>query len=106
MALPGTQTTLDFTRPTITTDSAGGQTNTFAALYTDVAGSLQPVRGNTIVEFAKRNMQVSHVFYTQTTLALQTGDRANDGTSYYLVQWFGDEAGQGRVFSAYLLRKD
>ncbi len=106
MPLPGTQTTLDFERPTYTADSAGGQTPTFAALYSDIDGSLQGTSSKTGEEFAKRSAASKFTFYTTTAINLQTGDRASDGTNYYIVQSSTDEAGQGRVYSADLILKD
>ncbi len=106
MPLPGTQTTLDFTRPTYTADSAGGQTLTFAALYSDVAGSLQGRSSKTSEEFAHRTAISMFKFYTTTAIDLQTGDLASDGVTNYVVQSSTDEGGQGRVFSADLILKD
>ncbi len=106
MPLPGTQTSLDFQRPTYTADSAGGQTPAFASLYIDVEGSLQGTSSRTGEEFAKRSAASKFTFYTTTAIDLQTGDRAYDGTDYYIVQSSTDEAGQGRVFSADLILKD
>ncbi len=106
MPLPGAITTVTFERPDYTADAMGGQVPAFATLYDSLACSLQPATGRQVEEFGKRSMQISHVAYTDTPITLQAGDRATVGTAHYVVQYFRDEAGQGRVFAAYLLKKD
>jgi hypothetical protein len=67
-----------------------------------VAGSLQPAKGRTIEEFARRSMKIDFVFYTETAIALRPNDRASDGTSYYNVVFFQNMAGQSRYYAAFL----
>jgi hypothetical protein len=108
MSLPGAQTALDFSRPTYTADAYGGQVPSFSAVYSSVVGSLQPAKGRTVEEFARRGMQIDFVFYTAQAITLDTNDRASDGTNYYNVEWFSPNgmAGQSRYYAAYLKRKD
>ncbi len=106
MPLPGRLISMTFERPTYTADAVGGQVATFATLYSAVSGSLQEVKSKTIEEFAKRSAITAFRFYTETQIALLTGDRAYDGTDYYVVQSSSDQGGQGRVYSADLILKD
>lgn len=98
--------TLDFTRKTTTRGTAGAHSETFASLYDDVRGSLQPIGGGLAQRFDRMSIQVTHVFYTDTALSLRSGDRADDGTNKYIVQMSEDQAGRSRVYAAFLLRTD
>lgn len=97
---------LDFQRKTTAVGVAGSHSETFASLYDDVRGSLQPASGSLVQQFDRMSMRISHVFYTETALTLRSGDRADDGTNKYIVQSFADMAGRGRAYAAYLLRTD
>jgi hypothetical protein len=98
--------TFDIERPTTTADAMGGQSKSFAVTYNDVGGMLQPASGRTIEEFARRSMQISHRIYTATEVACRAGDRAIIDSVKYEVVWHEDQAGKGRVYAIYLLRKD
>ncbi len=106
MPLPGRLQDVTFKRPAFTADAMGGQVRTNSTIYS-VSGSLQPASGRIIEEFARRSMQISHTFYTNTEIVLKAGDIMTDASAAtYNVVYFTDEAGQARVFSAHLLKKD
>ena len=98
--------TADFERKTTTVGTSGGQVETFAAAYEDVRGSLQPASGDTVEKFMRMSMRISHVFYTETAITLVAGDRMVIGSAKYIVQWFADQGGRGRVYAAYVLKTD
>jgi hypothetical protein len=98
--------TADFERKTTTLGTGGGQVSAFAVVYDDVAGTLQPVSGETRERFLRESMTVSHVFYTQTAIALLAGDRAVISSANYIVQWGEDQAGRGEVYAAWLMKTD
>ena len=79
----------------------------WATAYDDIPSSRpqQPRGGRIATEAMRRDMQVSHVFYTSTPVTLQTGDRLSYGGLKYLVQFAVDEGGQGRVYSIATLLK-
>src|SRR4051812_18336676 len=83
----------------------GGQVLTWTTVYDDlsVSGPQQP-SGSTRLEAMRRNMEVSHTFYTPTVVALQTGDRLSYGGAYYHVQWFADMGGQGRAYAIHTIK--
>lgn len=84
----------------------GGQVRANTTVYS-VTGSLQPASGKTITEFARRGKSVSHTFWSESELILETGDIMTDGNdTTYIVVWSGDEAGQGRVFAAHVIEKE
>lgn len=98
--------TADIERPTYTADAVGGQTATFAVQYDDVPGRLHPISGRMLEYFAKRSMHVTHVFYTPVEVTVLAGDRLVIGSSYYVVQYGEDQAGQGDVFAVYVKKLD
>lgn len=107
MSLTGLcRSTGTISRPTYSADNYGGQVASFATAYTLYNLLIQPASGRITEEFAKRGLQVSHVAYTPTEVAILAGDKLVSGGVTYLIQSWGDEAGQGRVWKLYLLRKD
>lgn len=93
-------------RPTYTADAYGGHVATFATVYSGVPGSLQPAKGRTIDEFARRSEQVSHTFYTDTPVATLAGDRLVVSSVNYLILADADMAGRGSHFAIHCLKKD
>lgn len=93
-------------RATVTASGLGAQSKTWATAYAGVSACIQPVSGRQAELMAKREMHVSHVVYTPTTIALQVGDKITDGTKTYLVQHYEDQGGRGKVFAAYALAVD
>lgn len=93
-------------RPTTTADSYGGHSKAWATVYGSLPGSLQPAKGRTIEEFARRSMQVTNTFYTTQAVSLLAGDRLVCGGVNYLVVAFADMAGRGSHYAIHLLRKD
>ncbi len=97
-------------RPTMTVDSHGGYTpvsGNSELIYADVPNSLQPASGKLIEEFARRSMTITHTMYTPTPIVLKAGDIVSAGNQLtFIVVWFEDSAGRGRVFAAHLLLKD
>ena len=70
------------------------------------SGSLQPAKGRTIEEFARRSLQISHTYFTTTAVTLLAGDRLVCNSVNYLVVAFADMAGRGSHHAIHLLRKD
>ncbi len=93
-------------RPSYAADSYGGQVATFATQYTIGNCTIQPLSGRIIEEFAKRSLQVSHIFFTPTEIALLAGDRIIIDSVKYIVVDFGDAAGRGQLYYSHLIRKD
>ncbi len=98
--------TVDIERKTTTASESGGHVEAFAVVYDDLAATIQPASGRLMAEFERRSMQISHIMYTPTSISLLAGDRVVHGSSKYIVTWFADQAAKGRVFAAYLLKKD
>ena len=88
-------TTADIERATTTASNTGGQSKTWAAAYADVPFVKQVASGKTVEQYGKLQLEVTHVFYTETAVSVQAGDRINEDGVYYLVQWAGDMAGRG-----------
>jgi hypothetical protein len=98
--------TVDIERKTTSIVSGGGQSDVFAAAYEDVVCTIQPVSGGTLRRFDRMSMNISHTLYTPTAITLVAGDRVNDGGTYYIVQWFENQAAKSKVYAAHLLRTD
>ncbi|TXH56135.1 MAG: hypothetical protein E6Q97_07125 [Desulfurellales bacterium] len=98
--------TADIERKTTAAVSGGGVSETFAVQYDDVRGTLQPASGDTQRRFDRMSMNITHTFYTDTPIELLAGDRLVIGSTKYVVEWFEDQAGRGRVFAAHVRRTD
>lgn len=100
--------TCDIERKTTAAASAsnkGGHVVTYAVQYNDLAVSRpQQPSGGTRLEAMKRQLEVSDVFYTPTTVVAATGDRLVWSGSNYLVQWVSDEGGKNRVYGIHCLK--
>jgi hypothetical protein len=83
----------------------GGHVVTYTLAYEDLKVSRpQQPSGATRAEAMRRQLEVSHTFYTATPVTVLTGDRVVYGTDEYLVQWSEDEGGQGRAYSFHTLK--
>ncbi len=100
-----------------TSGAYGDQVDTWGVIidasgnaYINLPATIQAASGKTIIEMQRRSLQVSHTIYIAPTAAaptivLSTGDRVVYGSDYYLVQWFEDQAGKGRVYAIHALKK-
>ncbi len=88
------------------TDDFGGVTISYSAVYTDVPVSVQPASGRTIEEFARRGTQITNTVYTPKAVAIKSEDTVEVGSAIYLVQWFEDQAGRGRVYAIHCKQKE
>ena len=83
----------------------GGHANTFSVVYDGLKVSApQQPSGGTRLEAMRRQVEVSHTFYTPSAVTILTGDRVVFNGGYYHVQWAADEGGKGRVFSIHCLK--
>jgi hypothetical protein len=88
------------------TTNAGMHSSTFTADASAVLMSRpQQPSGGTPMEAMRRNLVVTHTFYTTTNPALATGDRLSYGGLKYLVQWTSDEGGRGRVYAIHTIQQ-
>jgi hypothetical protein len=93
---------------TTTSGAIGGHTTTFATAQTISACTIQPAKGRTIEEYAKRSIHIDHTLYTPEpiTATLTPGSRVTSGGITYLVQAGPfDQAGRARVYAIHLLKK-
>lgn len=83
----------------------GGHVLTWDIAYTSlpVSGPQQPT-GGTRMEAMKRQMEVTHTFYTYHRIELVTGDRILFNGAYYHCQWFEDMGGKGRAYAIHCLK--
>jgi hypothetical protein len=88
-----------------TPDGEGGDDESFVAAYANHPCTIQPAKGSTIVEFGRRNMQISHVLYSPKSFDAATGSIVVEGDKTYLVQSVADQADRQTVYAAYLLEK-
>jgi hypothetical protein len=99
-------TTGTIQRATITPTSLGGHSASYAAVYTDIPGTLQPIRGARVEHFARMGIDVDHVFYTSTAIVTQSGDRLLVGSTYYAVGHSEDMGGRARAYAIYVKQID
>jgi head-tail adaptor len=92
-------TTIIVQRPTITMNAHGGQSRSWAAVYTDIAATKQPASGRIRDVAAKEGIEVDHTFYTPIAVACRPGDRVLHGSDYHIVAWSEDQAGRGEVYA-------
>lgn len=94
-------------RPTASADAYGGESNSFSALLSDFACTVQPASGRLIEQFARLSMQISHTLYTPTDItSARAGDRVVFNSENYIVVWKEDQAGRASVYAIHLLKKD
>jgi hypothetical protein len=99
-------TTGTIQRATTTPTSLGGHSASYAAVYTDIPGTLQPLRGARVEHFARMGVEVDHVFYTPTPVTTQSGDRLLIGSTYYHVDHSEDMGGRARAYAIYVKQLD
>lgn len=93
-------------RKSTTASSYGGQTVSYATAYSDVLGTLQPIRGELRERFARMGVEVSHVFYTATAVTTQAGDRLVISGVNYPIDHSEDMGGRGRAYAVYVKQTD
>ncbi len=100
-------TTITVARPTKTADAYGGQSLSYSTVYSGLSVSLQPASGDTVEQFAKRSMIVTHRAYTATPVSIRAGDKVTDADGrVYSVSFFENQAGRNRVYAIWLQSKD
>jgi hypothetical protein len=98
--------TADIERKSTTASSYGGHTDSFSAVYDDIAGSFQPLRGELRERFARMGIDVSHVFYTATSVTTQAGDRLVISGVNYPIGHSENMAGRSRGWAVYVRQTD
>jgi len=84
--------TLALQRATVSRDSSGATSRTFATLLANVPASITPAHASVVTDYARRDMIVDHRIYTTADLDTQIaggvrlGDRFASGSTYYLVK--------------------
>lgn len=91
--------TVSVERPTNTASAIGTSSKTWATILSGQAASIQPSSGAKALIAAQLEMVVPHTIYFASVLDVRNGDRINDGTNLYVVQWIADQGGNGTVFS-------
>lgn len=95
--------------PTYTVDSMGGSNPVYTnvAGLTNFAGTLQPASGKLITEYARRNIVVSHNWFTTVSLEnVIVGQVLIVSGTLYIIHNHQNEGGRFRVWSLDLERKD
>ena len=83
-------TTISLERAIITKDSSGGQVQTYAAVsgQTDVPADIQPAGSSIRLQYAQRNLVVTHTVYVATDIGAIETDRIVSGTRYFVVMGY------------------
>jgi hypothetical protein len=93
--------TCDIKSKTTTASSKGGHVVTYpTTVYDDLACSRpQHPSGATVLEAARRQLEVNATFYTPTPVTVASGYLLVWNGGNYLVQWAEDMGGQGRAYA-------
>jgi hypothetical protein len=104
LSLSNTTGTIE--RATTTPTTLGGHSASYAAVYSDIPGAFQPIRGARVEHFARMGIDVDHVFYTSTPIVTRSGDRLLVGSTYYPIGHSEDMGGRGRAYAIYVKQLD
>lgn len=96
-------TTCTISRSTSTQSGQGGAKKVYNPIYVNIAANIQKLNGSKLLAAQKLQQEVDYVAYFPQQLVLKNGDQFTDRAGRnYLYRYSGDQAGQMRLFSAYL----
>ena len=84
-------------RPTPSKGTSGGQTNTYATVYSALPCSFQPVSASWLIQYAQRAINVTNTLYFNSNPTILIADQIIMGSHTFLVQGVRDLIASGRV---------
>jgi len=89
--------TVNVNRPTPSKGTSGGQKNTFAAVYTNLPCSVQPITATWQIVYSQRHIETTHSIYFNSNPTIQIADQIVFGSRTFMVQAIRDLISLQRV---------